>query len=138
MDLRKGGELTSPAAFFAPMLRDNLPLALPGARHLRLPAAQVDTFRWLVDELHRNCTTFFSIPGMNSLYLFAEMEPPTALTTNAWMYLLDAEQQHRVIGRLEAVDRLCVVDHPEGLKFYTRRRPLPTGPLLDYLQRGFG
>ncbi len=112
-------------------------LGLPGATRLRMARTPATAYRWLADQLQRNCTTFVSLPGINSLYLLAGIEPPTALNSNAWMYLFDHATQARIVARLERIDALCLVENPAVLDFFTRGRALPPGPLVDYLASGF-
>ena len=43
--------------------------------HLRLPAEDAATYRWLAERLHADCDTFVSLPGLNSFYFWAEKLP---------------------------------------------------------------
>lgn len=113
------------------------PLGLPGAARVHPDRKQAEALRWLAAQLHGSCYAFVSLPGINSLYLLAEMAPPTALNTNSWMYLLDANTQARIVARLDQIDRLCLVENPALLGFFTRGRPIPQRPLAQYLEHGF-
>jgi hypothetical protein len=130
-------QLSSVAPRFWTVYRDAAPLDLPGAVRLHSDRRQAESFRWLVDQLHARCSTFMSIPGVNSLYLFADMAPPTGLNTNDWMYLLDANTQARIVARLDQIDNLCLIENFKLLEFFTRGRALPQGPLVQYLSGGF-
>ena len=57
--------------------RANEPLGLPGASRIRLPAEDAATLRWLAERLHADCDTFVGLPGINSLYFWAEKASPT-------------------------------------------------------------
>jgi hypothetical protein len=115
----------------------NVPLGLPGAARLRVPAAEADTLRLVVADLRRDCSTHVSLPGLNSFYLWAEQEPPTAANTTSWMYLFDASVQGRIVDRLRGIDRLCGVRSADLAAVFTRGRAMPPGPLLDYFAGAF-
>jgi hypothetical protein len=108
---------------------------LPGTSRLRIARSQADTYERLAEILRSRCTTFLSIPGLNSLYLFSGAEPPTYLNTTAWMYLFDASTQARVVERSEPIERLCTVRSPGLLDFWRQGRPVPPGPLVDFVSR---
>ena len=112
-----------------------VPLDLPGARWVRVAPSQKESYHGITAQIRKHCDRFVTVPGMNSLYLFAEQEPPTGLNTTAWMFLLtDAEKQH-IVDRLAAADAPCAVRHPWVLQFWARGRPIPRDPLLDYIAR---
>ncbi|HEU4598185.1 MAG TPA: hypothetical protein VFS26_00430, partial [Solirubrobacterales bacterium] len=66
----------------------------------------------------------------------AMQAPPTGLNATAWTQLFDAAQQRQVIDETASIDGLCLLrDQPlaEGWSL----GPLPDGPLLSYLEKGF-
>jgi hypothetical protein len=131
------------ASFAAPLANarrahDRLPsLALPGAELLHVPARRVRTLHRLVDRLRTQCETFVTLPGLNSLYLWAELEPPTGFNATSWMFLFDAPLQERIVARLETIERLCLVRQPQQERAWARGRPLPVRPLSTYLETRF-
>lgn len=108
---------------------------LPGVSHLRIGQSQAQTYESLASTLRSQCSTFISMPGLNSLYLFAGAEPPTYLNATAWMYLFDASTQARVVERSRTIERLCTVRSPGLLDFWRQGRPVPPGPLVDFVSR---
>jgi hypothetical protein len=108
---------------------------LPGLSHLRIAQSQAQTYETLASTLRSQCSTFISMPGLNSLYFFAEAEPPTYLNTTAWMYLFDASTQSRVVERSRTIERLCTVRNLGLLDFWRQGRPVPPGPLVDFVSR---
>jgi hypothetical protein len=106
---------------------------LPGASRLRIAPPQAHTYERLAEILRNRCSTFLSIPGLNSLYLFSGAEPPTYLNATAWMYLFDAPMQARVVKRSEPIEGLCTVRSPALLDFWRQGRPVPPGPLVDFV-----
>jgi hypothetical protein len=110
---------------------------LPGAHRLRIPAPQASTYETLATQVRRRCSTFVSLPGMNSFHFFTGQQPPTWLNATAWMYLLDSSDQRRVVDRVRSIDNLCVLRNDGLLGFWSQGRPLQPGPLVRYMERGF-
>ena len=116
----------------------NEALALPGARHVRLPPEQASTLRDVVRMLQaRGCETFVGAPGMGSFYFWIRRDPPTALIGTRWGYLFDRAMQERVVRDLERVDRVCVVERRGILAVWAQDSPVHPSPLCDYLLRAF-
>lgn len=110
---------------------------LPGTERLRLPREQVGVYRKLTEEIDHRCSTFISIPGLNSLYLFTETEPPTWLNATAWMFLFDAPTQRRIVERVAPIEDLCVIRHFGLVEFWRQGRPIPQRPLVRYIDERF-
>ena len=113
------------------------PLDLPGAASMRLPAQQGAELRSLVDAIDRNCTSFITLPGMNSLYLWAAQEPPTQLRYGQWWVTLDAADEQSTIAQLLARPGVCVVKNQTVADFWLQGRQLPGSPLLKYIDANF-
>jgi hypothetical protein len=123
-----------PAQHYSSLYRFRVPLGLPGAESIRVTPDERAGYRGLVGSLRAHCDTFSSIPGVNGLYLLAQQEPPTYVTTSGWMFLFDRETQARIVRELEQEDRLCVVRHEFLLNFWSQGRPVPNLPLVAYLE----
>ncbi|HET7509255.1 MAG TPA: hypothetical protein VFJ65_03305, partial [Solirubrobacterales bacterium] len=54
-------------------------LDLPGAREMRVPEPQALQLEQLTAGIQAHCETFMTLPGMNSLNIFAGQEPPAEL-----------------------------------------------------------
>jgi hypothetical protein len=110
------------------------PVNLPGAGMMRLPLAQAQSLESLSKSIRAKCSTFLTLPGMNSLYFFANEAPPTWFNTNSWFYLLDATQQTQTVDAIRRLDpsRFCVVDSPSNLGFWAQHG-LPRSPLLQLI-----
>jgi hypothetical protein len=116
----------------------NEALALPGADHVRLPAAQVSKLRGVVRVLQeRGCETYIGAPGMGSFYFWIRRDPPTGLIGTRWGYLFDRATQEQVVRDLERVDRLCVVERRQILAVWAKDSPVHPSPLADYLLNQF-
>jgi hypothetical protein len=131
------GIFVSPLAGLWRLHRELPSLDLPGASLLHVTPGQRKELHELVEKLRAGCETFVTLPGLNSLYLWAEREPPTGFNATTWMFLFDAALQQRIVARLETIERLCLVRHPALADSWARRRPMPALPLLDYLQTHF-
>jgi hypothetical protein len=89
----------------------NEPVGLLGAHMVRLPQVQVQPLQEVTLFLKRNCTTFWSLPGLNSFYFFSGETPPTDLnSTQAWWNALNFHQQNQVAAKLRQTPRLCIIE----------------------------
>ena len=113
--------------------RENVPLGLPGASRLRLPADQVYKLRWLAERVRDDCDTFVTLPGFSSLYFWTGKTPPTSLNTGAWMRMLNDRQQAEVVRALDDYPRVVAVRNWAVAEIFLRDRELPPGPLVRYI-----
>jgi hypothetical protein len=129
--------LLQPAVSFGSAYRSLTPLPFAGASRIRQPHQLVAAYAGLVDVLHTRCDTFLTLPGMNSFYLWANMDPPTGLNTTSWMYLLSDAQQQQVVDAVDRVPRLCLIRNYQILADWEGNGPPPMRPLLRYVSSGF-
>ena len=116
----------------------NAPLALPGARHVRLPPDQVSQLRGVVRMLQeRGCETYIGAPGMGSFSFWIRRDPPTGLNGTRWGHLFDRAMQEKVVRDLERVDRLCVVERGTAIAIWAHDSPVHPSPLCEYLLSHF-
>jgi hypothetical protein len=113
------------------------PLGLPGAESMRMPAQQGTQLHGLIDAIDRNCSSFITLPGMNSLYLWTAEAPPTQLRYGQWWLILDAADEQSTIAQLQARQRVCVVKNQAVASFWLQGRQLPSSPLLKYIDANF-
>lgn len=109
-------------------------LDLPGAGWVRGLPLQVIAYGAMTDALRRHCDTFYSLPGLNSFYIFTGISPPNGLNVGPWMYVLDDGEQREIIDQLERLDRVCVLRNDDELRFWQGDRRRPNGPLVRYLE----
>ena len=113
-----------------------VPLGLPGASRVRVPAAEASLLQDVTATLRENCDTYISIPGMDSFYIFAGLPPPSPPTR--WIWLIDdARLENAVVAASDHVTRLCVITDQQLIVFWTSGHPLPNGPIDQYVARGF-
>lgn len=109
--------------------RQAMPLGLPGAERIRVPAEQAALYRFLAGALATRCRTFVTQPGLYSLHLFTGMDPPTRLNATVWMLLLSDAQQERIVDRLAGTTPpVCAL---------RRQRRVFTTPLARYIEERF-
>jgi hypothetical protein len=114
------------------------PLHLPGMKHVRLRQEEVRTFEELVGSLARpEVETFLTLPGLNSLYLWAQKDPPTGLNVTTWMTLFDAASQERIWQAAQQHPGLVVVRNNKVVAFWMRGRPVNHLPLVQHIEENF-
>jgi hypothetical protein len=112
-------------------------LSLPGSSRVRLPAAEVDRYQWLVDQVQARCATVITLPGLNSLFFWSDLEPPTGLNTTAWPVLLGQQQQQRIVDAVQAREQVCVVEYPQGIRTFGRAEEINQLPLMRFVRDTF-
>ncbi len=114
------------------------PLQLPGAQRVRLSADEVRTFQEVVRPLARpEVETFLTLPGLNSLYFWAEKEAPTGLNTTTWMTLLDAAEQERIWEAARERPGLMAVRNRALARYWLRGRSPKEAPLARHIDESF-
>jgi len=113
------------------------PVGLPGAASIRLQAQQASDLRALVAAVDKDCSSFITLPGMNSFYLWTGQQPPTDVRSEIWMVTLDSSQQRALVGQLDSMSRLCVVRNQRLVDFWVQGRGVPDRPLISFIQQNF-
>ena len=112
-------------------------LGLPGAGLLRVPSTQQRVLRSLTASLRRDCTSFITMPGMPSLYVWTGQRAPVLLYDSMWIYLLDSAQQQSIVDQARTLRGMCVVKNQAEVDFWAKGRPGPSGPLVDFINTEF-
>jgi hypothetical protein len=110
---------------------------LPGTGLIRLPENEASELRRVAAVVKANCDTFISLPGLNSFYFFADESPPSGFNSGAWPWLFSRERQQGIVDASRTHVRECAVRNGEALAFWARGRQVPSGPLVDYIERDF-
>jgi hypothetical protein len=91
---------------------DLQPLQLPGAQLVRVDPELGGELRQLTYEVEKNCYTFYSVPGLDSLYIYASLPTPTGQLAN-WPGALTNAQEQEVVSELSHLQatgkRVCIV-----------------------------
>jgi hypothetical protein len=113
------------------------PSGLRGAGLLRLAPKQQTTLSSLSMSVRRVCTSFITMPGMASLYIWTGQEAPAPLFDSDWPFFLDSAQQQSIVDQLRTSPGMCVVRNDVVLKFWAEGQPVPRGPLIDFVESNF-
>jgi hypothetical protein len=130
--------IVRPAASNAILYRDQPALPFAGAGLLHPASNQVAEYSQLVDLLkaHR-CTTFIGQPNSDSLYLWSGIEPPKPSAPGAWLVVLDAGEQQRVVDEMRASPRPCAIRNATAADAWLHGAPPPDTPLVRYIAGAF-
>jgi hypothetical protein len=87
-------------------------LHLPGAQLVRVDPQTGRELRQLTYLVHKNCDTFYSVPGLDSLYIYSGVPTPTGQLAN-WPGALTNSQEQEVVSELSHFQatgkRVCIV-----------------------------
>jgi hypothetical protein len=116
-----------------------VPLGLPGSDEIRFSPAEAAQLRDVTAAIDDRCGSLLTYPGMNSFYLWAELEPPTGLNAGYWMGLLDPGQQREVIAAVRARTGLCLLRNRNlaAAWYASGGRPHGEAPLLAFMRHEF-
>jgi hypothetical protein len=113
------------------------PSGLRGSRLLHMPTEQADFYRRLVRTVQAHGRACFTMPGLGSLYFWANQDPPTSFNATAWMTLFTPDQQSRVVEDLQRTPDLCVIRWNPLVEFWTRGRDISTNKIVRYIEDNF-
>jgi hypothetical protein len=91
---------------------DLQPLRLPGTRFVRIDPKFGQELRRLTSVVKKNCDAFYSVPGLDTLYIYTGLPTPTGQLANWAGMLTDPEEREVVseLSRLQAAGkRVCIV-----------------------------
>jgi hypothetical protein len=113
------------------------PSGLPGSHRLHLPREQADFYRQVIRSARAHGRSFFTMPGLGSLYFWADTVPPTCIHPTTWMTLLTPEQQSRVVADLEGTPDLCIIRWNPMVEFWTRGRDISGNRVVRYIEEHY-
>jgi hypothetical protein len=113
------------------------PSGLRGSRFLHMPPEMADFYRRAVRAAQAHGRAFFTMPGLGSLYFWANQDPPTAINATTWMLLLTPDQQAQVVEELQKTPDLCVIRWPELVEFWTHGRDISQNKIVRYIEDNF-
>ena len=119
------------------LYRDGVSLALPGATHIHVFEADAATYHWLVQTLDTRCPSFFSMPGLFSLYFWTRRDPPTLLMMNDWPAFFGPAQQRSIVNDLVRHSTSCIVYNPALVAFLSAGENSAIAPLAQYIFSDF-
>lgn len=113
-----------------------VPLGLPGASLVRVRPDDAVLFRQITQTIRDNCDTYISVPGLDSFYIFGQLQPPSPLPTRYMWLSDDVPHQQAVVAAADRINRLCVVENDYLITEWSEGRTIG-GPLDEYVQTGF-
>ena len=113
------------------------PSGLRGSRLLHMPRERSDFYLRLIQAARAHGRSFFTMPGLGSLYFWAEAEPPTCLNAGNWMTLLTPDQQSKVVEDLQKTPDLCVIRWNWLVEFWTSGRDISDNKVVRYIEDNF-
>ena len=87
-------------------------------------------YRELARYLERECDTFVTYPGFNSLYFWTGKRPPTHLNSTGWGQL-SHPQQERILASLRQAQRPLLVVVAAAAESWKNGAPEPILPLVQ-------
>lgn len=109
-------------------------LGLSGSTWLHLPEEQAGDYKRLAAVLSSECDTFFTYPGMNSFYFWANKPPPNSLNTTVWAALLTEIQQTEILEIIRKKKRVLIVINEPQERFWSELTTGEKGPLLRFVR----
>jgi len=107
------------------------PLNLPGARLIRIDKSDAQTLQKLTNIVRKKCDTFYSTPGFDVLYFYAQLAEPTGQLAN-WPGVLNVREQREVAHQLRTLERrhqrVCIVRN-NNTYYSWKLSSYGTGPL---------
>jgi hypothetical protein len=113
------------------------PSRLLGSRFLHMPRDQADFYRRLIQAAGAHGRSFFTMPCLGSLYLWAHQEPPTYINPTSWMTLLTPDQQSQVVADLQKTPDLCVIRWNPMVRFWTHGQDISQNKIVRYIEDNF-
>jgi hypothetical protein len=108
------------------------PLDLPGAHLLRPDPANAAVYRCLAENLRHSEPTFIMLPGVNSLYQWAERPRPTGFNVGFNFGFLSGAEQQAVVEVARRCKPIALVLNKDLMFFWSRGRFQPSGPLVEF------
>jgi hypothetical protein len=113
------------------------PSSLLGSRFLHMPRDQADFYRRLIQAAGAHGRSFFTMPCLGSLYLWANQEPPTYINPTSWMTLLTPDQQSKVVADLQKTPDLCVIRWNPMVRFWAHGQDISQNKIVRYIEDNF-
>jgi hypothetical protein len=98
----------------------------------------VQAYRNIVRGLARpEVDTFLTLPGLGSLYFWAQKDPPTGYNVPGWMTLFDDPCQEQIWAAANRHPGLMVVRCARAADFWARGQPIGQRPLVRHIEENF-
>lgn len=108
------------------------PLNLPGAQLLRPEPTNAAVYRCLAENLRHSRPSFVTLPGLNSLYGWAERPTPTGFNVGFNFAFLSHAEQQKIVEVARRCRPIALVLNEDLMFFWSRGRFQASGPLVDF------
>lgn len=112
-------------------------LEVPGAERIALPEQIASALRVVHENTRAHADVLFSLPGIYSLNLWADVPTPTLANATHWFSLLNETQQLAWIDSLESAKRPVFVVQHNILAVLIKTGFRPQSPVLDYVRENY-
>jgi hypothetical protein len=113
-------------------------LNLAGAERIHLPKQQARDYQWLTQSAIDYCDVLVGLPNLLSLNLWATVEPPARMNSDAWILVLTDREQMEIVSELSTRPRACAIYNPDVLIIWNRNHlDLSRLPLVRYIRDNF-
>lgn len=109
-------------------------LGLKGSEGIMVPRSVAETYRGVTGYLDRECSWFVTLPGIDSYYSWTDTWPPYNSVVGKWPFVLSAAEQLEMLNAIRHQEGTgCLLVGSYQLAFWSEGRPLPSTPLIQYL-----
>ena len=113
-------------------------LNLAGADRIHLPKQQARDYQWLTQSAIDYCDVLVGLPNILSLNLWAAVDPPARMNSDAWTLVLTDREQMKIVSALSTHPRACAIYNPDVLTIWNRNHlDLSRLPLVRYIRDNF-
>ena len=95
-------------------------LNLAGADRIHLPKQQARDYQWLTQNAIDYCDVLVGLPNLISLNLWAAVDPPARMNSDAWILVLTDREQMKIVSALSTRPRACAIYNPDVLIIWNR------------------
>jgi len=113
--------------------RDAVPLTLPGTWLVKTAPVQAAWYQSLTLYLANNSDAFVTFPGVNSLYFWTGIDPPSHINVTEWGLLSEAEIQ-LIVDKLRVAESPKVVVIAPALAEWATLQKADRHALVRYVQ----
>jgi hypothetical protein len=92
--------------------RCSMPLALPGVEHMRIAPAIAGKYHSITQQLQTSCDSYFSMPGIFSLYFWTKTEPSYAQSHVQLGRSFQCRPAGNFVGDPSRINPMCLLYNP--------------------------
>ena len=116
---------------------DGVPLGLPGAENILLPAAISSALNVITINARAHADTLFSLPGAFSFNQWSGLPTPNLRNVTHWFSLFGDEEQRALAAALDAKERPAFVLQRAQLSYLAENGFAVRGPLVADLRQNY-